>query len=149
MAVKLQVTIDCADPDRLAYFWADALGYKLLEPPDGFPSWREWYLSVGVSEEELGDFDGNDRLVDPDGAGPRFWFQKVPEPKVVKNRIHFDINVSGGRDVPMATRRERVDAEVERLIEAGASRLRVLAEEGIDHYAVVMQDPEGNEFCLH
>jgi hypothetical protein len=101
-----------------------------------------------VPEEELTGFDGSDRLIDPDGAGPPFWFQQVPEGKVVKNRLHLDIFVSGGREVPMATRKARVDAEVDRLIGLGATKYRVLDEDGIDHYAVVMQDPEGNEFCL-
>ena len=87
-------------------------------------------------------------LVDPDGVRPRIWFQPVPEGKVVKNRLHLDLGVSGGRQVPLETRRRRVDAEAERLVAAGATRLRVLSEEGVDHYAVVMADPEGNEFCL-
>jgi hypothetical protein len=73
----------------------------------------------------------------------------VPEPKVVKNRVHLDLGVSGGRQVPLPTRRRRVDAEAERLVGAGATRLRVLSEEAVDHYAVVMADPEGNEFCLN
>jgi predicted enzyme related to lactoylglutathione lyase len=71
----------------------------------------------------------------------------VPEPKVVKNRVHLDLDVSGGRGVPLATRTELVDAEAERLTTAGATTLRILTE-GVDYYAVVMQDPEGNEFCL-
>jgi hypothetical protein len=68
---------------------------------------------------------------------------------VVKNRVHLDLRVSGGRDVPLATRRPLVDAEADRLVAAGATRLRVLFTEGVDHYATVMADPEGNEFCLH
>jgi hypothetical protein len=87
-------------------------------------------------------------LVDPDGVGPRLFFQEVPEGKVVKNRIHLDLQVGGGRAVPLATRRQRVDAEAERLGGAGATKLRVFDEPGVDHYFVVMQDPEGNEFCL-
>jgi hypothetical protein len=68
---------------------------------------------------------------------------------VVKNRLHLDLGVGGGRQVPLETRRERVDAEAERLLAAGATRLRILSEEAVDHYAVVMADPEGNELCLH
>ncbi|HET9556754.1 MAG TPA: VOC family protein [Actinomycetota bacterium] len=49
---------------------------------------------------------------------------------------------------PLAARRERVDAEADRLVAAGATRFRVLSEEAVDHYAVVMRDPEGNEFCV-
>jgi hypothetical protein len=147
MATRIQVTIDCADSNRLARFWAEALGYQLQAPPDGFDSWRAYWVSRGVPDEEVED--GYDAIVDPEGIGPRIWFQPVPERKVVKNRVHLDLAVSGGRQVPIATRRRRVDAEADRLVGAGASRLRVLDEEGVDHYAVVLQDPEGNEFCLH
>ena len=147
MATQIQVTIDCADPGRLARFWADALGYRLEEPPDGFASWQDYWVSRGLPPEEVED--GYDSIVDPDGVRPRIWFQPVPEPKVVKNRVHLDLGVSGGRQVPLVTRRRRVDAEAERLVAAGATRLRVLSEEAVDHYAVVMADPEGNEFCLN
>jgi Glyoxalase-like domain len=146
VATRIQVTIDCADPGRLARFWADALGYRLEEPPDGFASWQDYWVSRGLPPEEVED--GYDSIVDPDGVRPRIWFQPVPEPKVVKNRVHLDLGVSGGRQVPLPTRRRRVDAEAERLVAAGATRLRVLSEEAVDHYAVVMADPEGNEFCL-
>jgi Glyoxalase-like domain len=147
VATRIQVTIDCADPGRLARFWADALGYRVEEPPDGFASWQDYWVSRGLPPEEVED--GYDSIVDPDGVRPRIWFQPVPEPKVVKNRVHLDLGVSGGRQVPLPTRRRRVDAEAERLVAAGATRLRVLSEEAVDHYAVVMADPEGNEFCLN
>ena len=147
MSVRFQLVIDCADPDRLTRFWATALGYQVQPPPDGFDSWRTYWLDVGVPEDELDD--GDDSLVDPDGAGPRIWFQQVPEGKVVKNRLHLDIDASGGRSVPIATRKKRVKAEAERLIAAGATRVRVLEEEGLDHYGETMQDPEGNEFCIN
>ena len=147
MATRIQVTIDCADPDRLARFWAEALGYRLQEPPDGFASWQDYWVSRGLPPEEVED--GYDSIVDPDGVGPRVWFQPVPEAKVVKNRVHLDLDVGGGRTAPLTERRRRVDAEADRLVAAGATRFRVLSEEGVDHYGVVMQDPEGNEFCLH
>lgn len=147
MATRMQVTIDCADPGRLARFWATALGYRLEEPPDGFATWQDYWVSRGLPPEEVED--GYDSIVDPDGVGPRVWFQPVPEAKVVKNRVHLDLDVGGGRTAPLAERRRRVDAEADRLVAAGATRFRVLSEEGVDHYGVVMQDPEGNEFCLH
>jgi catechol 2,3-dioxygenase-like lactoylglutathione lyase family enzyme len=147
MATRIQVTFDCADPDRLARFWAEALGYKLADPPAGHASWDAFWRTVGVPEKDLGG--GADRIVDPDGSGPRIWFQKVPEGKVVKNRLHLDLTVSSGREVALEVRKQQVDAEVDRLVAAGASRLRVLSEPGVDHYAVVMQDPEGNEFCVN
>ena len=92
MATRMQVTIDCADPGRLAHFWATALGYQLEQPPDGFPSWRDYWVSRGFPPEEFED-DGYDSIVDPDGVGPRVWFQPVPEAKVVKNRVHLDLAV--------------------------------------------------------
>jgi uncharacterized glyoxalase superfamily protein PhnB len=73
----------------------------------------------------------------------------VPEGKTVKNRLHLDISVSGGRGVPMEVRRQRVDAEVARLAGLGATIVRPLQEEGLDHYAVAMLDPEGNEFDIN
>jgi hypothetical protein len=80
--------------------------------------------------EELGI--GDDRIIDPAGHGPRIWFQVVPEGKTVKNRLHLDIGVSGGRSVPIEVRRQRVDAEAARLAAAGATIVRSLQEEGLD-----------------
>ncbi|CAN5291725.1 hypothetical protein BH20ACT5_BH20ACT5_08040 [soil metagenome] len=114
-------------------------------PTTGNDYWR----SIGVPEGELDPHsDGSDSLVDPDGAGPRTWFQQVPEGKVVKNRLHLDVHVGGGRQQPLDVRRTRVDEEVRRLVEAGATVARTLSQDGLDHYAVVLQDPEGNEFCV-
>lgn len=147
--VAFQLTIDCSDPEAQARFWADALRYRLEDAPDGHPTWRAYWLSIGVPEDELGKGDCCDSIVDPEGDGPRIWFQQVPEGKAVKNRLHLDVKVGGKRaDVPLETRTRRVEAEVGRLVTAGAVRLRVLSEPGVDHYAVVLQDPEGNEFCV-
>jgi len=149
MARKFQVTIDCADPGRLTRFWSTALEYQIQPPPDGFPTWNAFWRSIGVPEDELDDAnDASDSVVDPDGVGPRIWFQHVPEGKIVKNRVHLDVDVGGGRGVPLEERRQRVIAEAERLAAEGATRLRVLETEGMDHFGIVMQDPEGNEFCL-
>ena len=68
-----QLVIDCANPDRLARFWAAALGYEFPPPPDGFASWDDYWRDVGVPEDELGI--GEDRIANPDGRGPRIWFQ--------------------------------------------------------------------------
>jgi Glyoxalase-like domain len=85
-------------------------------------------------------------LVDPEGVRPRLFIQRVPEPKTAKNRVHLDLGVSGGREVPLEERPPRVDAVVERLVGLGATKVR--ANDELDQYWVVMQDPEGNEFCL-
>ena len=143
MATPIQVTFDCADPDRLATFWATALDYKKQDPPAGYATWPEFLAAQGVPEDR---WNAASAIVDPEGSGPRIYFQQVPEPKTVKNRVHLDVNVGGGRDTPDDERRGRVNAAVERLLGAGATRLRACAEHG--EYWVVMQDPEGNEFCL-
>ncbi len=147
MPVRFQLVIDCADPDQLARFWAAALGYELEPPPSGFPTWDDYYRDLGVPEEDLGI--GADRIFDPQGHGPRIWFQVVPETKAAKNRLHLDIHASGGRTVPIETRRQRVDAEASRLAGLGATITGVLHQEGLDHYGVAMTDPEGNEFDIN
>jgi len=147
MAVSYQLTVDCTSPEPLARFWAEALHYVIASPPSGFASWDDWYRSVGVPEDEIGL--GADRIEDPNGEGPPIWFQVVPETKSVKNRIHIDVNASGGRGSPFETRGERVEAEAARLLALGATRLRTSADEGVGHYAVAMLDPEGNEFDIY
>jgi hypothetical protein len=142
---RLQLVIDCADPGPLVRFWAAALGYVPPPPPAGHDSWADWYRSVGVPEDEIGD--GIDRLIDPTGAGPSLWFQIVPEPKTVKNRLHLDLLVAG-RGTPIAERRRIVDAEVERLVGLGATIVHVFDGDVSDHYGVTLSDPEGNEFCV-
>ncbi len=143
MATGIQVVIDCADPARLAEFWASALGYTLQEPPAGYTSWPEFLIAQGVPESE---WNSANAVVDPERRGPRLFFQRVPEPKTGKNRVHLDLNVSGGPSTPLDERRERANAEVSRLEQIGASRQRVGERYG--EYWVVMQDPEGNEFCV-
>ncbi len=143
MAVSVQVVIDCHDPAGLARFWAQALGYELEPPPPGFASWEDWLRAQGIPEA---DWNAASAVRDPAGVGPRVYFQRVPEDKVVKNRVHLDLNVGGGHGTPLAERRRRVDAEAERLLALGAQRLRTFAERG--EYWVTMRDPEGNEFDL-
>ena len=147
MAADFSLVIDCADPERLARFWAAALGYVPEPPPDGMASWDDYWRSIGLPEEDLGI--GDDRIIDPDRRGPGIWFQLVPEGKTIKNRLHIDIHASGGRDLPLGTRQRQVEAEAARLAGLGATRVRSLREEGLDHYAVAMADPEGNEFDIN
>ncbi len=154
MATEFQVTIDCALPARLARFWCEALGYVPEPPPDGFDSWYDYLRSIGVPADELDAElaelpDLCDSVVDPAGRGPRIWFQKVPETKQIKNRLHLDLEIGGGHLAPIEERRRRIRAEAQRLIAAGARQLSELDPAGVDHYAITLADPEGNEFCLH
>ena len=145
--MQFQLTIDCADRDRQARFWAAALGYKPHDPPEGFRDWRAYWLSVGVPDDEISDVI--DTIVDPSGNGPQIWFQEVPEGKIVKNRLHLDIDASGrisGRKVPIGEIRRAVNGTVKGLTALGATILNVADFE--DYYCVVMQDLEGNEFCV-
>ena len=147
MSVRYQLVIDCTDADRQARFWAAALGYELAPAPDGFATWNDYYRDLGLPEEELAE--GADRISDPYGGGPAIWFNVVAEAKTVKNRLHLDIHASGQRSDPIETRRQRVDAEARRLVSLGATITVVMEQDGLDHYAVGMKDPEGNEFDIN
>lgn len=138
------MTVDCAAPARVAAFWALALGYVEPPPPSGFASWEAWFAHHNVPEDE---WDDGAYLADPEGIGPKLSFMKVPEGKVVKNRLHLDVQASGGREVPWDVRWPRVVTAVERLTVAGATVVREHDMDGLpDH--VEMLDPEGNEFCV-
>jgi hypothetical protein len=143
MATSIQVVFDCANPDRLAHFWADVLGYKLQDPPPGFATWEAFLEANRIPRDR---WESASAIVDPGGKGPRIYFQKVPEGKSVKNRVHLDVNVGGGLATPLEERKKRVDAEVDRLVGLGARRARALEEHG--EYCVNMLDIEGNEFDL-
>ncbi|MEW6223451.1 MAG: VOC family protein [Chloroflexota bacterium] len=144
MATQLQIVFDCADPARQADFWAQALGFRIPSPPDGHEDWDTWARAQGIPEERWNDARA---LEDPDGMRPRLFFQKVPESKVAKNRLHIDLSVGGGHDVALEERKVRVHAEVERLRALGASDHRGAIEQR-GEYWVRMNDPEGNEFCV-
>jgi hypothetical protein len=136
---RVQIAIDCADTETLALFWAEVLNYRLADPPEGFRTWLEFSRDVAVDPGEQWS-----RLVDPDGVGPELLFHRVPEGKIVKNRMHLDVRLAPG--APPAERRRLVDAETTRLKGLGAVHVRT-DEDETDYYAV-MQDPEGNEFCI-
>jgi hypothetical protein len=144
MSTSVQIVIDCADPTGLAVFWGAALGYVLQPPPEGFDSWEGFLTELEVPES---DWNSSSALIDPEGEGPRVYFQRVPEQKQVKNRLHLDLNISGGPGTPAQERRSRIDTEVDRLVAAGAEVVGPVEER--DQYWVVLQDPEGNEFCVH
>jgi hypothetical protein len=144
MATPIQIVFDTANPDGEARFWAAALGYQLQPPPAGFDSWAAFLREQGVPEDQ---WNSASAITDPEGLGPRLFFQLVPEEKVAKNRMHIDLNIGGGSKVPIEERKMRVRAEVERLKNLGASDERGALDKG-DEYWVRMNDPEGNEFCV-
>jgi predicted enzyme related to lactoylglutathione lyase len=112
---RFEFVIDCADPWALVEFWETALSYSRHPEANGNP-----YLAV----------------VPPAGEpGPVVILQRVPEPKVVKNRAHLDLYVSDPESL------------IERLVECGGTRSGAPQEyEG--QWFQVMLDPEGNEFCV-
>ncbi|MCX5402781.1 VOC family protein [Streptomyces sp. NBC_00335] len=126
MAKEFQVTYDCADPGAQAVFWAQALGYR-VQSPEGSADWAA--------------------ISDPDGKGPRLYFQRVPEAKTeAKNRLHLDVRSAPGLkgDERMAV----LEVEAARLEELGAKRLYRLESDEENEGIIVMADPEENIFCL-
>jgi hypothetical protein len=142
MYTKIQVAFDAAEPEKLAEFWALALGYVLEPPPEGFESWEDFARSAGIPEEDWGQVASR---VDPAGEGPRLYFQRVPESKTAKNRVHLDVRVAG-REVRGEERRRLVSEHVERLVQAGASL--AWRSDDVRGRSVTLYDPEGNEFCV-
>ena len=110
---SIGLVLDCTDPERLARFWSIALGYTVAGRAGSYVA-----------------------LIDPTGRGPQLLLQHVPEAKIAKNRMHFDITTL------------HVDAEVDRLCHSGAARTD--ADAHCEHGTrwVVLVDPEGNEFCV-
>jgi Glyoxalase-like domain len=123
--MRFQVTFDCAEPERVARFWCEVLGYVMVPPDDG---------------------DSSFACVDPTGVGPRLFFQPVPEGKVVKNRVHLDVRAGTG--LVGAERLAALEAECARLVPLGAVRGRLLLADDENESCLNMQDIEGNEFCL-
>ncbi|MGA5302818.1 VOC family protein [Nucisporomicrobium flavum] len=138
---QVQVTFDCADPERVARFWCEVLGYVVPQPPPGFESW-DAFNSALPPERQGSAF----ACVDPTGAGPRLFFQRVPEGKVVKNRVHLDVRV--GLGLTGDERLAALETEGDRLTALGAKRVELLRADGFNESCLVMQDVEGNEFCL-
>ncbi len=144
MTREIQVTIDCADPNAVAGFWCEVLGYAYAAPPPGFATWDEALDAFGVPPERRNDASA---AVDPDGAGPRLFFQRVPEGKAAKNRLHLDVRAAPG--LTGDDRMAALEEEAQRLVALGGARLQrhEPAPPMISGH-IVMADPEGNEFCL-
>ena len=85
---QFQVTFDCAEPERVGRFWCEVLGYVVPPPPEGFAAWEDFDRTL-PPEDQGSAF----ACIDPSGVGPRLFFQRVPEGKVVKNRLHLDVRV--------------------------------------------------------
>ena len=143
MPRDFQVALDCADPQGLGQFWIETLGYVEEPPPAGFDTWPDALAAWGLTEDQYNDAYA---AVDPEGKRPRLFLHKVPEGKTAKNRLHLDVRVSGMPGPNRDGKDEILAAEVARL-EARGGRLFQIVDEPHD-YTVVMQDPEGNEFCL-
>ncbi|NYD41277.1 VOC family protein [Nocardioides panaciterrulae] len=147
-----QVTFDARDPRELSRFWAAVLGYVNPPPPghtladgeDPFDAWEAFLAAAGVPEDRRNSASAAE---DPEGRGPRLFFQQVPEAKAAKNRVHLDVRAAPG--LQGAARMAALEAECERLVGLGATRVeRHEPAPPMSLGFLVMRDPEGNEFCL-
>ena len=139
---QVQITFDCADPRSLSTFWNATLGYAFPPPPPSFDSWDAFSESLPPDKRNSASASE-----DPAGAGPRLFFQQVPEGKSAKNRVHLDVRAAPG--LQGEERMAALEAESERLVALGATRVaRFEPGPPMDAGHIVMQDPEGNEFCL-
>ena len=140
MATDFQVVVDCAAPHELADWWADALGWQVEAQDAAFI--RRMIDAGYATDDETTTHAGalvwktGAAINSPDPNRPRLLFQQVPEGKTVKNRMHLDLRVGA----------ERREAEVARLVAAGATELH-RASQGPHEWAT-LADPEGNEFCV-
>lgn len=152
MSRQIQITFDAHDPQTLSTFWRDALGYVHPGPPgvdvpvgaDPLAAWDEFLAGIGVPQEQR---NTRSAIEDPDEHGPRLFFQRVPEDKVAKNRVHLDVRAAPG--LHGEERMAALEAECDRLVALGATRVRRQeADPAMGDGFIVMTDPEGNEFCL-
>jgi len=152
MSRHIQVTFDAHDPRALSIFWRDVLGYVHPGPPgvdlpedaDPLAAWDDFLARVGIPEEQR---NTRSAIEDPDGQGPRLFFQQVPEEKVAKNRVHLDVRAAPG--LQGEERTAALEVECDRLVALGATRVRRYEPAPpMSAGFIVMTDPEGNEFCL-
>jgi catechol 2,3-dioxygenase-like lactoylglutathione lyase family enzyme len=140
----VQVTFDAHDPGALSRFWCEVLGYRLDDPPPGFDTWDAALEAFGVPEDQRNSASA---CHDPTGAGPRLFFQQVPEGKTAKNRVHLDVRAAPGREGE--ERMAALEAECKRLVALGATRIeRHEPAPPMSGGHIVLRDPEGNELCL-
>ena len=136
----IQIAMDTADPHLVAAFWAEALGYEL---EDHSPLVKQ-LIDAGQLPLEATIETANGRQFadvagcrDPDGRRPRLYFQRVPEAKTVKNRVHLDVHVGA----------DAAPAEIERLKGLGATFAWTSDDRG--GLCTTLRDPEGNEFDVY
>ena len=129
--------------DRLAVAAPGAwiIAEKILEPGEDLRA--DWPIAGTTGYDFLNELNGV--FVDPAGEGPRLYFQRVPESKTAKNRVHLDVRVAG-REVRGEERKRLVSEHVERLVQAGASL--AWRTDDVRGSSVTLYDPEGNEFCV-
>ena len=139
---SFQVTFDASDPMTIAGFWAIALGYIVQPPPPGYETWDAFADEMDIPIEQRGDLAA---IIDPDGVRPRILFQRVPEDKVAKNRVHLDINIAADLDEPTEAKAV-IASHVATLVAAGATKVEEF--DDVTGRWTVMQDPDGNEFCV-
>lgn len=135
MAGPFQITFDCADADRMAEFWSIALDYRIEPPPTGYLSWGDYLRAHQLPVPPAGSISA---IVDPDQVGPRIVFLRASEGSLARSRVHLDIRAG--------TSDGEKTAKVAALIDAGATQVRRVDEDG--DWWVVLLDPEGNEFCV-
>ncbi len=145
MTREVQITFDCADPAALAAFWAEALGYHVQPPPDGFDSWDAALEAFGVPRDQ---WNSRSAILPIEVAHPRVFFQRVPEGKTVKNRLHLDVRAAPGLEG--GERMSALETEADRLEALGATRAYRIEPDSATMEAgfITMHDPEDNEFCL-
>ncbi|MRH29315.1 VOC family protein [Microbacterium sp. SYP-A9085] len=140
MATLGNITFYADDPRRLSHFWADVFGYPHVDWDEPL---RSRLLASGLTEADLGT---RGLAEDPDGKGPRLFFHHADGAKRTRNRVHLDLRPPDGD----GSRRERLDAEKDRLVALGATVVRFIDQQWgpwpEQYYQ--LQDPEGNEFCL-
>lgn len=135
---QIQITFDCASPHELVVFWAEALNYEVEDNSARVLP----LLEAGILPEaatcpvnEKPQFADVAACSDRNQRRPRLLFQRVPEAKVAKNRVHLDIRIEGN-----------LEFEMERLMKLGATEAWRSNDRGV--LCVTMRDPEGNELCL-
>ncbi|MGJ9402934.1 VOC family protein [Arthrobacter sp. KK5.5] len=144
MGLNIQMTVDCRDPHVQADWWAETLGWSVEPTEESFV--RDMIAQGHATDADTREYNG--KLVwrlgtaicptEQLGRKPRqrILFQEVPEPKTVKNRVHWDMNLEGGdRD------------ELRAALESRGATFLYEESQGPFHW-YTMRDPEGNEFCF-